>query len=499
MALVVYLAATQAQADGPDGVARARRVTLLDVLTVTLRQNPALAAATIDLEAAAAGMREARGADDRSLEVRAKGAMIRNEAAPGQVYQQLEVDNAGIFTRLRWPIRAGGNLALRFDGEYRRSMTRLDTDTGRQDAESKVFAPTVGLELTQPLLRGAGARVARASERHAYIQHEASYRSRQAVASGIVRDVVRAYWEVAFAARALEIRRASVNLAREHLGVVQVAIDAGSRSRSGSSEVEVELANREEDLLVAESALYARSLELRRLVGLEIGLGEIALQPVDDASTVVAARTPPDLDEALERALAGSPELETMRARGRAAPVDLELARDALRPQLDLTLSVRAAGNATGVTESVHQMASYRGLAVEGALVFTMPIGGTRDQAAADSVAARVRKAKVEEAELAAKVTVDVTRAVQAVRIARKRVEVQARSADLARGNLAVEHERYEAGSATTFDVLRRQNELAEAQLRQAKAAIDCLEAEADLEALTGNLLARYAINLPAT
>ena len=347
----------------------------------------------------------------------------------------------------------------------------------------------------QPLLRGAGSRVARAGERQAAIRRDAASLARQAVAAGVVRDVVRAYWEVAYAARAVDIRRGSVRLAREQLAVVRVAIDAGDRPPNGSAEVEVELANREEDLLVAESSLYERSLELRRLVGLEIGAGEIALEPTDDPGRLELAS--PDLDRALERALTESPELTALRAKNQGAAVDLELARDGLRPQLDLTSAIRATGNAAAPTYSVEQLASYRGLGFEASLVFTMPLGGQRDRGLRDAAAARARGAKVAEAELIAKLSVATTRAVQAVRIAGKRIDVMARSADLAQGNLAVERERYRAGSSTSFEVLRRQSELAEAQLRQARAAVDWRVAEAEMEALTGELLGRYAISLP--
>ena len=51
-------------------------------------------------------------------------------------------------------------------------------------------------------------------------------------------------------------------------------------------------------------------------------------------------------------------------------------------------------------------------------------------------------------------------------------------------------------GRSTSFDVLRRQEELAQAQLRQARARIDLLAAQAALGALTGEILDSYDLHV---
>jgi outer membrane protein TolC len=89
---------------------------------------------------------------------------------------------------------------------------------------------------------------------------------------------------------------------------------------------------------------------------------------------------------------------------------------------------------------------------------------------------------------------VQVVRAANLVRSATKRMDVLVKAADMAEVNLRSEKARFEVGRATNFDVLRRQEELAQARLRQARAKTDYLRSVAVLEAVTGEILPHYGI-----
>jgi outer membrane protein TolC len=60
--------------------------------------------------------------------------------------------------------------------------------------------------------------------------------------------------------------------------------------------------------------------------------------------------------------------------------------------------------------------------------------------------------------------------------------------------DLEAERARFAVGRATNFDVLRRQEELAIAKLRQARARTDHLKATAALGAVTSEILERYDV-----
>jgi outer membrane protein TolC len=89
------------------------------------------------------------------------------------------------------------------------------------------------------------------------------------------------------------------------------------------------------------------------------------------------------------------------------------------------------------------------------------------------------------------------TRAVQRTRAASASVALGDQAIDLAEQNVAAEQKRFELGRSTNFEVLRRQDELEQARLRKASAVADYLAARADLDGLSGAILARYQIVMP--
>ena len=86
-------------------------------------------------------------------------------------------------------------------------------------------------------------------------------------------------------------------------------------------------------------------------------------------------------------------------------------------------------------------------------------------------------------------------RQVDAIDAARRRLR-GARRHDRRRPrlDLAAERARFEVGRAGNFDVLRRQEELAVSRLLVAARARRLPAATAALEALTGDILARYGV-----
>ncbi|HWN67450.1 MAG TPA: TolC family protein, partial [Haliangium sp.] len=86
--------------------------------------------------------------------------------------------------------------------------------------------------------------------------------------------------------------------------------------------------------------------------------------------------------------------------------------------------------------------------------------------------------------------------AVQQAEGAHRRISLSERVIELATQNIAAEQRRFEQGRSTNFDVLQRQDELEQAQLRRARAVHDYLQALTAIDAITGDLFERYGIRL---
>src|SRR5262249_4303891 len=108
---------------------------------------------------------------------------------------------------------------------------------------------------------------------------------------------------------------------------------------------------------------------------------------------------------------------------------------------------------------------------------------------------AALHKAQLSQADISTQIASAAVRLTSAIDVARRRLTVLARSTEAASLDLSAEKARFEVGRSTNFDVLRRQDELAQAQLRQARAKADHEKTRAQLEALTGDILARYGVS----
>jgi outer membrane protein TolC len=90
----------------------------------------------------------------------------------------------------------------------------------------------------------------------------------------------------------------------------------------------------------------------------------------------------------------------------------------------------------------------------------------------------------------------EVTKAVTALETALRRVEVSSRAAQLSERQLEAAQARYQQGLIANFDLLRFQQDLADARSRALKAVVDSKEAGLALQAATGTLLEDRGISL---
>lgn len=482
--LVVALAARPGGAQERGGP---RPLALREALTVAVRQNPSLAAESLDVVIADAEIEQARGLDDYVVTGAASWSSNRG-GSPFPGAPPFESDTISVSGGLVRALPDGGRAGVEFVGSY-----TLATDFFTQGQKAEQWQPRLSVSFYQPILRGFGESTARAPRRRARAARAVQELEREAAAAALVRDVVQAYWELAYAAQDLEIRRASLALAREQLRITRAGIEVGKLAPTEALPVEQAIAVREEAVLLAEQALSERSLEVRRLIGMEIAPGEIDLVARD---RLEVAPVEPDLDDALAAAFERNPQLAVARALGEQAMIEVEVTENGLLPQLDFNANAGPLGNRNDLGDALEQMVTFGSYGLSAGVVFSMPLGNRAAEGAHQAARARHRRVKMNEADIRAQIAVQVVRAVNLVRSAQKRMEVLAKASALARQNVDLERARWEVGKATQFDVLRRQDELAQAELLEARARTDHLKAVAILESLTGDILPRYGIQL---
>jgi outer membrane protein TolC len=472
----------------------AEKVTLPSVLEVAVRRSPDLASASIDADIARAQVLLASGAEDWLLS--ASGTFARTKRLGfGADQDGDEIVVAGESDARSFEV--GLSKLLPTGGTASVGGTFAENETQGVRAGMEIFEPAwsadARLRLDQPILRGFGSTAAFADRTKAEQEARAAELGKRAAAQNMIRDIVSAYWEVAFAHEDLAIRRSSLELARERRRLTQVSARLGQVAPTEIVAVDQIIAQRQEVILTAELAVSERSLELRRLAGMEIDASKIDLAPSEALAAEPAA---PNLEAVLEDALDSSPELAALEARGRGARIEVEVAENGTLPRLDLGLIVGPSGLGRTLGDAFSSMTGVDGYEASASLRFEYGLGNSAARGRAQQAKAGLRRVKIDQRSLSNEITIAAVQSVKLAESARQRIALGATAITLSEKNVKAESGRFELGKSTNFDVLARQEELKEARLRRARAVVDYLRATAFIDALTGDILEKYGVKL---
>ena len=369
------------------------------------------------------------------------------------------------------------------------------------------------VSVTQPLLRGAGRRVASANLLIAQEGTGAADAAFRARVEQLLLSVERAYWELVFAERDLEVKQTSLSLAREQLDRTQAQVDVGLIAPVQATQAEVAVASRETELILARNALEGARDELRALLRAE------SLPAGWDTQIVLldeprAGSAEVDVGARIAAAIERRPELEQLRAVLRTRGVEVEAARNALLPAVDVVAQISFngiggdelvrpffGGPVTDVIEggygdAASQLFSFDFPTWRLGVSFQYPLGnrtarGNYAVATLDEDRARTELERLEQ-----QITLEVRLAARRLTAATDAVATTAKTRQLAERQLEIEQDRFEVGMTTNFEVLEFQDQLSQALSSELRAVIEERLAEAELERVSGGLLERFGIRI---
>ncbi len=464
----------------------ARQTALPELLRHAVQHAPSLASARLDIAIAEARILQTQARDDwqlaASLLVNSSQGYFNGIVLDRSTSVQVGVD-------LSRPLPTGGLVTLHAGTRYNRTPPFLPGDT----AVDVNWADEITGTITHPLLRGRGRFLYDAAERRATLSRDAVVLARRLAAIQTVQAVIAAYWDLVLAERQVAITRSSLELAKERLRITQIGTDGGKVPRSEIPAVQQIIATREEDVLNGELAVLDRSIALRRAAGLPIGKDELGLRV---GAELAPRDTSWDLGEVTERAYAASPELAQLAKQDAVAKIDVEVTENGLLPQLDAALTLGPEGQDGKFGKAWKDTVTGESFLIAGSLTLQHSFGQENVKGLAREQREARRKLEVNAFDLRAQIAQTMARAVAQAELARRRVALSQRAIDLATENIKIETDRFNLGKATNFDVLNRQEELRQAELRKAQAMIDQHKAESAIQALTGDILPVYGITV---
>src|SRR5262249_3230329 len=164
-----------------------------------------------------------------------------------------------------------------------------------------------------------------------------------------------AYWELAFARENYRVVVAALDVAKEQLRITEERIRVRELAPRDRVADEAEIAQRNEELIVAEHLTRSREDDLRRLLFADQRgeLGRCTLHPVTETPIPPGPAEIP-IEPLVEEALVNRPDIKSLRSSvAEAELLKLEADRDAL-PQLDLVSTYSSDGVRDQFSDAFH-------------------------------------------------------------------------------------------------------------------------------------------------
>ena len=353
--------------------------------------------------------------------------------------------------------------------------------------------------------------------------------------TGLIAQAQKAYWDLVFALRNLQIQRKSVLDARTQLEHNQRLVAEGQLAPIDIVAAETQLANFEQAEFTALEDVTRAENNLKNLVAEDqhSPLWNVSVVPTDDVDL-----TPPQvsLSDAMKAATENRQELKQSDLAREINLLDQKLYRDQTKPQIDLVGTYGVVGNAGTLTSAVspfslttnqlvtrvNQLSALAGLPVlpptpttsipsnliggygqsisnlasnqfnnfRVGVSISLPLRNRTAEGQLGHALVEGRRIATQREQLEQLIQVEVRNALQSLTTA----EARLRSAAVARADAEQQYEsekrKLDAGQSTVFLVLERQTALATARGNELRAQTDLNKAIADLQHATGNSLA---------
>ena len=391
---------------------------------------------------------------------------------------------------------------------------------------SPQYLSSLSFSVTQPLLRGRRFDAQRRGIEIAKRNLELTDTQFLSHTIDTVANVEKAYWDLIFALRNLQVQRDGVTIAKAQLEHNKRLVNEGQLAPIDIVAAETQVATFEQAVYDALNAVNTSENLLKNLIAptRTDAIWEQAIVPIDSVEQTVPATT---LSDALDSAMKNRPELEVSNTQMAINKIDQLYYKELKKPQIDLVASYGTSGvggsqnpnfstsfptacnvDPTGAACAQQQTNRalltgnpFRGIftnrypTYKVGLNFNVPLFGDKTDGAL------LGKAKVDAARLETQreqieqgIQVEVRNAMQAVRSGEARLRAAAIARENSEKQYASEQRKLDEGQSDIYRVLERQTALIAAKSTELKARTDLNKAIVDLERATGNALKAHGI-----
>jgi outer membrane protein TolC len=360
------------------------------------------------------------------------------------------------------------------------SNNRFDSDMDNMLIDP-AYSSILSLGVSQPLLKGWGTDIQTAEIQAAKKQLAASGFLVNSQAADLAALVKSAYWDLVFALQDIEVQQLSLTLAKTLLEEIKVKIEAGKLAQIELYQPQSEVARREETLIAAERAIGVAEDELKLLLNSENWF--IPLHPTDTPQTTPVHL---DLEGILTNALSNRPDIKAADLNIEAARIQTAVATDNTRPSLAMAGSVGYGGTDGAYGDAVDIAFDKPDTRWQVGLNFSVPLQNSHAKGVLVQAMAIHRKAKTDAKLLRLQVKKSIRTTVRDVNLAIKAMEATRKTSIATLKRLEAEQVKFDAGSATTLDVLIAQDAYSQALSQENRIDIIYVKSLAEIDRIQG-------------
>lgn len=384
-----------------------------------------------------------------------------------------------------------------------------------------IYQSSLNLQLTQPLLRNLGMNAPKRQLKLSLIVEDADAAQTLVDASNTIAQVEDTYWDLVAAWRNVAIQEDAVREAiTQQRSTVRLA-RAGAAPPVAAVESQTQVSAFQNNVVVAMQNVAELQNQLKRLLVTDPGdpIWQANLVPSSPVQQLPAAD---DLAAVVAQAQQGRPEVRIAQDESRQAEIDRAYARNQARPQADVQVGLMSNGFAgvlapvPGFEETECQTNQNNEFAVcptpppdtigrmgkatanmwafkfptfNLALVVNFPLENSFARSLESSASQEQHQAAISMQSVQERIVVESRLAVQGYQTALSQLYAARRSRQAAEAVYASEVRQFHAGASTTFLVLQREVELAQARGAELAAQTSLNKAVVELQRVEGTIL----------
>ncbi len=300
-------------------------------------------------------------------------------------------------------------------------------------------------------------------------------------------DIQRAYWELALAAKVVEIETEMVKQAEKLFLLHQEKIKSGLTELPEALASEANYKTRISELFVAENTVNVKSNALKLLLNLP--QEDIFFVAADD---LVSPMEQESAEQSLRLAFDNRRDYKSTASEIKAKGIALSMKKNNLWPEINLKASLTRNGIGDHFKQAVEQISDEDNPELLATLIVSFSLENSKARAELKSSQLQKAKAILEMKLLERKIMIHVTDDVKTCNMLFERSQNQQEIAELQRQKLREEEKRFERGRSDTDTLIRYQEDFLRAQKQAAQAAFDYRAAAIDLRKKEGMLLNAY-------